>query len=660
MRLTNNLLHLSLREAFLDIVPYYIISSIGILLIDVFNIDRENTNVVVLALLNITDIFVYLFPLFLTICIAHHLANNYHVHRFIIIGVSLLVFISLAWTIDENQNFHYEKNMTLYALIIPIICMYSYLFLSKISFLQIIKEDLVSKQLKVVVNSIVPVLIIYIFFILILPYLSLFVQTTLFDLFHESVESLSLMAKSFIQLIVTHVVWWLTGIHGTHVYMIFADTSYLNEEIFKNLTADVFFFAFLVTGGAGATLSLLIAIILKSRNEYDRKIAYISFPFAIFNINEILLFGLPLIMNLTFVIPFLLVPIFNFAMSYMFFSYFPIPENTYTISWTTPVFLSGYFLGNGQTFVFILLQLINLVVGIFIYYPFLKKYEEDKSLNQDAKKLRDKFGIKEEVNTMNELKFLKTQAEIIQEQSDTHKMVDELILGDLLLYYQPKIDVKQNRCYGFEALLRFSKPDGTVTGPFFISQIEKAGFAYVIDLWVIKKVYEDLNRWSIQGFNPKISINLSPESISDTYIVNKIIKRLKGKNIEIEILERTFAEEHSAFMNNIMKLKRNGFVISVDDFGTGFSSLQYLHTLPANIIKLDKALLDNTKTLEGKTLYKNISKMCLDLNYILIAEGIETQEDKEFVQSVGVNIIQGFYFSQAIPFEKVKDYCNNF
>jgi len=108
MRLTNNLLHLSLREAFLDIVPYYIISSIGILLIDVFNIDRQNTNVIVLALLNITDIFVYLFPLFLTICIAHHLANNYHVHRFIIIGVSLLVFISLAWTIDENQNFHYE------------------------------------------------------------------------------------------------------------------------------------------------------------------------------------------------------------------------------------------------------------------------------------------------------------------------------------------------------------------------------------------------------------------------------------------------------------------------------------------------------------------------------------------------------------------------
>ncbi|AXH15394.1 diguanylate phosphodiesterase (CelB domain) [Malaciobacter mytili LMG 24559] len=653
MKISNNLLHLSLKEAFLDIVPFYIISSLGILFINVFNIDANTNNIVIKSFLHISNTFSYLFPIFLIIAISYYLANNYHISRFISICISLLVFIKFAWVIENNQ-LYYNHHMEIYAFFIPIISTYLYIYLYKIKSLKIIKENyIISNQLKIVVNSLIPILIVYLFLTFLIPYISEFLQIILEKFFLSITENFSIEIKTFIQVITTHIIWWLTGIHGTHIYNIFADLSYSQQEIFQNLTSETFIYSFLVFGGAGSTLSLIIAIILKSKNHHNRKISFISFPFAIFNINEILLFGLPIIMNFTLLIPFLLLPIINFFTSYLVFSFFAIPESDYILSWTTPIFVSGYLLGNAQSYIFVFLQLFNLIVGVFVYLPFLKLYDQSQELNNNTKKLKEKFNIKDQVDIIEEISFFKTQAEIIKEKSNTHKMVEDLISGDLLLYYQPKIDIKNDQCYGFEALLRFKTKDNKIVGPYFISQIEKAGYNFVIDLWVINQVLQDLEKWHKKSFFPRISINLSPESISNEYIINKIIRKLKNKNVEIEILERTFASEHCKFMKNILKLKANGFAISIDDFGTGFSSLQYLHILPANIIKLDKTLLDNITTSKGKILYKDIAKMCQHLNYTLISEGVETKEDVDFLKSIKIDIIQGFYYSKAIPFNEV-------
>ncbi len=659
MKLSNNLLHLSLKEAFLDIVPFYIMSSIGILLTNVFNIDANTTNnIIIKSFLHITNTFSYLFPIFLIIVIAYHLANNYHIHKFITIGTSLLIFVNFAWNIENNQLF-YKNDMEIYAFIIPIISTYLYIYLSKINIFKIIKENhIVSKQLKSIVNSLIPIFIIYLILTFLIPFISDLLHITLEGFFTNAINELSVEIKILIQVIVTHITWWLTGIHGTHIYGIFTDLSYSQEEIFKNLTSESFIFSFLVFGGAGSTLSLIIAIILKSKNYHSRKISFISLPFAVFNINEILLFGLPIIMNFTLLVPFLFLPLFNFLTSYIVFSLFAIPESSYILSWTTPIFVSGYLLGDTQTYTFVFLQLFNLVVGVFIYAPFVKAYDESQILDNNTKQLKEKLNIKDQVDVIEEINFFKTQAEIIKEKSNTHKMVEDLISGDLLLYYQPKIDISNGQCYGFEALLRFKNKYNKVVGPYFISQIEKAGYNFIIDLWVINEVFDDLEKWHKKSFFPKISINLSPESISNEYIVNKIIQKLKNKNVEIEILERTFANEHSKFMENILRLKANGFTISIDDFGTGFSSLQYLHTLPANIIKLDKNLLDNVTTLKGKVLYKNIAKMCQNLDYILISEGVETKENVDFLKSIKIDIIQGFYYSKAIPFDEVYAFSN--
>ncbi|RXK14692.1 hypothetical protein CP985_12050, partial [Malaciobacter mytili LMG 24559] len=117
MKISNNLLHLSLKEAFLDIVPFYIISSLGILFINVFNIDANTNNIVIKSFLHISNTFSYLFPIFLIIAISYYLANNYHISRFISICISLLVFIKFAWVIENNQ-LYYNHHMEIYAFFI--------------------------------------------------------------------------------------------------------------------------------------------------------------------------------------------------------------------------------------------------------------------------------------------------------------------------------------------------------------------------------------------------------------------------------------------------------------------------------------------------------------------------------------------------------------
>lgn len=173
---------------------------------------------------------------------------------------------------------------------------------------------------------------------------------------------------------------------------------------------------------------------------------------------------------------------------------------------------------------------------------------------------------------------------------------------------------------------------------------------------MIKQVKQDLENWAKIAFHPKISINISPESICNKIVVQKIIDELKGFKVDIEILERTFAKEMKLFLDNINILKNNGFTISVDDFGSGFSSLQYLNILPVNTIKLDRSLILNTKTLSGKNLYKSISFMCQKQEFELIAEGIETDEELRIAKESNIDIIQGFYFSKALPFNEIEDY----
>ncbi|HFU74953.1 MAG TPA: EAL domain-containing protein [Arcobacter sp.] len=663
MNYSESLFLISLRQAFFEIVPFSIISSFGILLgILTSDYNNVNPNSVFSTLLYITNSFAYIFPFLLIITISNRFGKNYNINYVYTTILTLILYISIVISFNTDGSISYIDNNIFLSIALPIIIHYYFIYLTKLKIFQIITYDIANEQLKNSINSILPIAIIYTTLIVLIPYIntSLVFLYDFFTYLFSTQESHEIQAIA--QMLFSHMIWWVSGIQGIDSYETFASFNFLNKEIFENLTTEAFIYGFVLLGGVGATLSLIIAIILYSKNEGQRKIAWYALPFSIFNINEILFFGLPIILNLSLLIPFLVVPIINFASAYLFFQYVPVGDVVSHIDWSTPILVSGYLIGNSESYLFVLLQVFNVILGIILYRPFLKRYDEETS-NMKALVFEEKFGAKgikvyEELDTKKKLHYYQTHAQVIKNQIRINKTIDKILDGELLLHYQPQVDINLNTIYGFESLIRYKNKEGEISGPDFIPDLEDAGYSYILDIWVINKIAEDYSHFDNIGMAPKISINLSPQSIINSEIIDLIIEKLKNFNIYIEILERTFIHHNEHFMNSLNRLQDHGFKICIDDFGAGYSSLQYLHNLPAHAIKIDKALLDNISTKKGKILFKYIVQICEDLGYNVIAEGVENNEQLTFLQECNVQIAQGFYFSDAKDINKINQFIH--
>lgn len=649
----NNLWLISIRQSFLNLLPYFIMIGLTILINQIMLFFEYKDNIFYEIISSIVYLYSFTTPLIISITISYFLAKNFDLNRIMMPTLTFLLFVLFYWDYKSVSEIVINVNFNFMMITIPLFSVFIYKTLY-IYLKKYIKFETINEELSEVMKSIIPF---FITFIIVSLFVKLFIEGSLYVLslsFFSEIFSLPIELTSIFSLFLSTLIWWVTGIHGTNLVVSLFGDEYLKQTLVGNIDANIFINNFIIYGGDGATLSLLLAIIFFIKNPFMKKIAFLSLPFGIFNINEILLFALPIILNIRLLIPFLFVPISNFIIAYIFFYFYPISDNSFSISWITPIFISGYAVDN--SFLYVLLQFIQLIIGIFIYLPFAKKHEKFISENEVFENLKNSLGIQEFVEKTLHLNFIKSQQEIINEEKEIAKLTQELSSGEMLLYYQPKIDISKNCCYGFEALLRFKTKKGIIKGPYFIEKIEQIGFEKIIDFWVINQAKKDLETWKIENFSPKISINISPESICNSLVVDKIISDLKGFDVEIEILERTFAKKMELFLNNINRLKENGFSISVDDFGSGFSSLQYLNILPANSIKFDRALILNTKTDSGKELYKSISSMCQLQNFKIIAEGVETQEELDVVKDSGINIVQGYYFSRALPFEEVYNF----
>lgn len=650
--LNNNLWLISIRQSFLNLLPYFIMIGLSILSYQFLEIFELKNNIFYEINKKILNLYSFSTPLIISTSISYFLAKNFDLNRPLIPVVNFLIFIVFYWEYKDTNEININLNLNFLMIIMPILTVLIYKNISKY-FYRFSQFENINNELKEVLVSIIPFLIT---FILCLFIIIIFIEITfylsslnLFNfLFNLPIEILSL-----VNLIISGFIWWATGIHGTNLVIVFFGEDYLKQTLIGNIDANIFINNFVIYGGDGSTLALIFAIIFFIKDKFIRKIAFIALPFSIFNINEIILFALPIILNIRLLLPFILAPISNFFVAYLFFYLNPITESI-TISWVTPIFISGYLVDNNFTYVY--LQIIQLFIAVLIYLPFIKNYQKYLSENESFENLKNSLGIKEHFEKTLHLNTIKTQQDIINEEKEIEKLIKELNNGELILYYQPKIDIKKSTIKGYEALLRLKKNNGEIVGPYFIEKIEKIGYEKIIDFWVINQLKKDLLFWNKNNFYPKISINISPESISNSNVIEKIIKEFKGFKVDIEILERTFAKEMNLFLENIERLKSNGFTISVDDFGAGFSSLQYLNILPANTIKLDRALIINTKNKSGRDLYKSIASMCQLQGFEVIAEGIETKEEFEIVKQSNINIIQGFYFSKALPFDKLENY----
>ena len=234
--------------------------------------------------------------------------------------------------------------------------------------------------------------------------------------------------------------------------------------------------------------------------------------------------------------------------------------------------------------------------------------------------------------------------------------------GEFVVYYQPKIDLKNSKLMSAEALCRWVK-DGKIVPPMeFIPALERDGSITALDFYMLNKVCAHINEWQQKGIEPlKVSVNFSRANFLNKKLAEKIIKQVEyykidPKFIEIEVTEMSGYEDFEALCEFVNTMKEANIEISLDDFGTGYLSLNLIKDLNVNTIKLDKTFLekinkDNSNT-QSKSVVKSIISMVNELDMNVVAEGVETLEQMEFLKEVNCQGAQGYLFDMPMPKEQ--------
>jgi diguanylate cyclase (GGDEF)-like protein len=236
---------------------------------------------------------------------------------------------------------------------------------------------------------------------------------------------------------------------------------------------------------------------------------------------------------------------------------------------------------------------------------------------------------------------------------------------EFTLYYQPQIDVVTNKMVGVEALLRWFHPTkGSVSPGDFIPIAEESGMIQEIGEWVIRAACEQSSLWRERGIDIPISINLSAKQFKQANLVELIEQiiddtMMDPSRLTIEITESTSMEDVQFTINLLQELQRKGIQISIDDFGTGYSSLSYLQKLPVNCLKIDRSFIQEIEAgTSGIALVKTIIDLAENLNFSVIAEGVETKEQKDILLQLGCQHVQGFIYSRPVQANEIIQLAN--
>jgi diguanylate cyclase (GGDEF)-like protein len=229
--------------------------------------------------------------------------------------------------------------------------------------------------------------------------------------------------------------------------------------------------------------------------------------------------------------------------------------------------------------------------------------------------------------------------------------------GELLLHYQPKVNLATGEPTGAEALLRWRHPErGLVPPGDFISLAEETGLIVQIGEWVIEAVCEQMREWLDAGLTvPPVALNLSARQFHQQNLVAVIrqalrLNQIEAKCLELEITESILMENVEKAVTTLQELKSIGLKIALDDFGTGYSSLSYLKRFPIDNLKIDRAFVrDVTTEPDDAAICLAVIGLAHNLKLKVVAEGVETEAQMNYLRTHGCDEIQGFYFSRPLP-----------
>ncbi len=242
-------------------------------------------------------------------------------------------------------------------------------------------------------------------------------------------------------------------------------------------------------------------------------------------------------------------------------------------------------------------------------------------------------------------------------QTDLRMAIDN---GELSLYYQPKVDARSRECTGVEALVRWQHPTRGAVGPTeLIAVAERFGLIGTIGQWVIDEACRQVRAWDEQGLRLRVAVNLSAQQLRQDDLVQRVRQSFEAHKVDaslftFEITESVAMEDTQATMRAFAQLARAGVSLSIDDFGTGHSSLAYLRTLPARQLKIDRSFIaDLGVSGDAMAVVDAVIRLAHALGLRVVAEGVETERQCEILATLGCDEFQGYLFARPMDAERL-------
>lgn len=474
--------------------------------------------------------------------------------------------------------------------------------------------------------------------------------------------------STFLYVFMVHFLWFF-GIHGGNVL----DTVWgrildpgvevnaaalaagnVPTEIYSKSFIDIF----VLMGGCGSTLCLLIAILLFEKKRGMRKLARFAAIPSLFNINELLLFGVPIVYNPIMLIPFFLVPIVSLFISTAAMKLGLVPVVVQSVEWTTPIFLGGYYATGSIAGA--ILQGVNLCVGVMIYRPFVRILHRENARNS-----RSRIG--KLVELLQQSEDTRVPITLLAQDGDAGvvaKMLSDDLEGDVrdgrpCMYFQPQYN-SEDKCIGAEALLRWNHPIyGLVYPPLVIKLLEETELLTRAEMRILQTVLEEMDQIKdTYDDGVKISVNVTGVTIQlDEYeeFLREMLERYPEHvgNIMIEVTEQASLQIDDAFVARLTRIKEMGYRLAIDDFAMGNTSVKYLRSNVFDMIKLDGSLIRDIEDNErSRGIVRNMVNMAQEFHIDILAEFVETREQQELLEELECHLYQGYLYSPAVPLEK--------
>ncbi len=449
---------------------------------------------------------------------------------------------------------------------------------------------------------------------------------------------------------------WFVGIHGGIAIESYQQGAFFINDVVAISTDWVtrsVYESFVLIGGSGATMGLVIAILIATRTGVQNKVAKISIIPSLFNINDILIYGLPIVLNPRYLIPFFVVPLLLMAMSLLAFQTGWVDVvNQSKVTWTTPPVLSAWLLT--ESWRGVALQLMGIIISTLLYLPFVRKAEVYRHQ-------QEQLAFEEATNTI--IHNGQTKLQIISRQDKVGMIARDLVYDlrqaiyrdELTVVYQPKHH-RSGHIVGVEALVRWTHPRyGFVSPAMLIMLAEDSGDINKLGNWVFEQCCITKAKWNKEGHHDlSMAINISPLQLSDNTLpafLTRCIHQygLSPEEIELEITESSEISDSKQVEKILQEISDLGIHLAMDDFGMGYSSLLHMRRFTVNAIKIDGSITRDVLTNSTNAdIIRTISALGKSQKVSVVAEYVETLEQREALVEMGCDIFQGYYHSPPL------------